>query len=85
MDFETEVLKTFLGFMMFLLSIFQAVTLHTDLGELKIELFCERTPKACEVKFYAAFKRRRQEPHVTFELLSELYENGTAEFILLNK
>uniref|UniRef100_A0A3Q0TBL7 Peptidyl-prolyl cis-trans isomerase n=1 Tax=Amphilophus citrinellus TaxID=61819 RepID=A0A3Q0TBL7_AMPCI len=27
---------------------FFAVTLHTDLGEIKIELFCERTPKACE-------------------------------------
>uniref|UniRef100_A0A3B4Y1H2 Peptidyl-prolyl cis-trans isomerase n=1 Tax=Seriola lalandi dorsalis TaxID=1841481 RepID=A0A3B4Y1H2_SERLL len=28
-----------------------AVTLHTDLGEIKIELFCERTPRTCEVKF----------------------------------
>lgn len=27
----------------------QAVTLHTDVGDIKIELFCERTPKACEV------------------------------------
>ncbi|TNM89323.1 hypothetical protein fugu_003557 [Takifugu bimaculatus] len=27
---------------------YQAVTLHTDLGEIKIELFCERTPKSCE-------------------------------------
>ncbi|KPP72005.1 peptidyl-prolyl cis-trans isomerase-like 3-like [Scleropages formosus] len=26
----------------------QAVTLHTDLGDLKIELFCERAPKTCE-------------------------------------
>uniref|UniRef100_A0A3B3BY68 peptidylprolyl isomerase n=1 Tax=Oryzias melastigma TaxID=30732 RepID=A0A3B3BY68_ORYME len=26
-----------------------AVTFQTDLGEIKIELFCERTPKACEV------------------------------------
>ncbi|CAN0133243.1 unnamed protein product [Bubo scandiacus] len=25
-----------------------AVTLHTDVGDIKIELFCERTPKACE-------------------------------------
>lgn len=25
------------------------MTLHTDLGEIKIELFCERTPKSCEV------------------------------------
>ncbi|XP_026881350.1 peptidyl-prolyl cis-trans isomerase-like 3 [Electrophorus electricus] len=25
-----------------------AVTLHTDLGDLKIELFCERAPKSCE-------------------------------------
>ncbi|XP_077175243.1 peptidyl-prolyl cis-trans isomerase-like 3 isoform X1 [Paroedura picta] len=25
-----------------------AVTLHTDVGDVKIELFCERTPKACE-------------------------------------
>ncbi|GAA6094291.1 peptidyl-prolyl cis-trans isomerase-like 3 [Tachysurus ichikawai] len=28
--------------------VFQSVTLHTDLGDLKIELFCERTPKSCE-------------------------------------
>ena len=28
---------------------FQSVTLHTDLGDLKIELFCEDTPKASEV------------------------------------
>lgn len=27
----------------------QSVTLHTDLGDVKIELFCERTPKSCEV------------------------------------
>lgn len=27
---------------------FQSVTLHTDLGNLKIELFCESCPKACE-------------------------------------
>ncbi|KAK7934316.1 hypothetical protein WMY93_005212 [Mugilogobius chulae] len=25
-----------------------AVTLHTDLGDIKIELFCERAPKTCE-------------------------------------
>ncbi|XP_018429398.1 PREDICTED: peptidyl-prolyl cis-trans isomerase-like 3 [Nanorana parkeri] len=25
-----------------------AVTLHTDLGDMKIEVFCERSPKACE-------------------------------------
>ena len=29
----------------------QAVTLHTDLGDLKIELFCDETPKTCEVRF----------------------------------
>ncbi|CAI9622837.1 unnamed protein product [Staurois parvus] len=28
--------------------VFQAVTLHTDLGDIKIEVFCERAPKACE-------------------------------------
>ena len=28
---------------------FQSVTLHTDLGELKIELFCEQVPIASEV------------------------------------
>lgn len=28
---------------------FQSVTLHTDLGDLKIELFCEQCPKTCEV------------------------------------
>lgn len=26
----------------------QSVTLHTDLGDIKIELFCEACPKACE-------------------------------------
>eukprot|EP00795_Rhopilema_esculentum_P010209 gene10209-18890_t len=26
----------------------RAVTLHTDLGDLKIELFCDETPKTCE-------------------------------------
>ncbi|EPQ12621.1 Peptidyl-prolyl cis-trans isomerase-like 3 [Myotis brandtii] len=26
-----------------------SVTLHTDVGDIKIEIFCERTPKACEV------------------------------------
>lgn len=25
-----------------------SVTLHTDLGDLKIELFCEKCPKTCE-------------------------------------
>uniref|UniRef100_H3B673 Peptidyl-prolyl cis-trans isomerase n=1 Tax=Latimeria chalumnae TaxID=7897 RepID=H3B673_LATCH len=30
----------------------QAVTLHTDLGDIKIELFCERTLKACEANYY---------------------------------
>ncbi|CAF1022595.1 unnamed protein product [Didymodactylos carnosus] len=25
-----------------------SVTLHTDLGDLKIELYCEQCPKACE-------------------------------------
>ena len=30
-------------------SIPQAVTLHTDLGDIKIELNCELIPKACEV------------------------------------
>lgn len=28
----------------------QAVTLHTDVGDMKIELFCEACPKTCEVK-----------------------------------
>ncbi|TMW42014.1 hypothetical protein DOY81_012905, partial [Sarcophaga bullata] len=26
----------------------QSVTLHTDVGDIKIELFCEDCPKACE-------------------------------------
>ncbi|XP_076787993.1 peptidyl-prolyl cis-trans isomerase-like 3 isoform X4 [Arvicanthis niloticus] len=25
-----------------------SVTLHTDVGDIKIEVFCERTPKTCE-------------------------------------
>ena len=31
------------------MSYFQALTLKTDYGDMKIELFCEETPKACEV------------------------------------
>lgn len=31
---------------MFILS--QSVTLHTDVGDIKIELFCEDCPKACQ-------------------------------------
>ena len=27
----------------------QSVTLHTDLGDVKIEVFCEEVPKASEV------------------------------------
>ena len=30
----------------------QSVTLHTDLGDLKIEIFCEDTPKASEVRIF---------------------------------
>ncbi len=26
-----------------------SVTLHTDVGDIKLELFCEKCPKACEV------------------------------------
>ncbi len=28
----------------------QSVTLHTDLGNLKVEVFCDQCPKAAEVK-----------------------------------
>ncbi|PNJ73684.1 PPIL3 isoform 4 [Pongo abelii] len=27
-----------------------SVTLHTDVGDIKIEVFCERTPKTCETE-----------------------------------
>jgi hypothetical protein len=30
---------------------FQSVTIHTDVGDIKIELFCEYCPKACEVRY----------------------------------
>lgn len=33
-----------------LFSHFQSVTIHTDVGDVKIELFCEYCPKACEVR-----------------------------------
>lgn len=33
-----------------LFSHFQSVTVHTDVGDVKIELFCEYCPKACEVR-----------------------------------
>jgi hypothetical protein len=29
---------------------FQSITIHTDVGDIKIELFCEYCPKACEVR-----------------------------------
>ena len=32
-------------------TIIMSVTLHTDLGDMKIELHCEKIPKACEVSF----------------------------------
>ena len=32
-----------------ILFFFQAVTIATDYGDMKIELFCEDTPKTCEV------------------------------------
>ena len=32
-----------------LLFFFKAVTLHTDLGDIKMELCCELCPKSCEV------------------------------------
>lgn len=44
-----ETLKMYRLMIVCLLLIAQAVTLHTDLGDIKIELFCERTPRACEV------------------------------------
>ena len=28
-----------------------SVTLHTTAGDIKIELFCEKCPKTCEVSF----------------------------------
>lgn len=31
--------------------VLQSVTLHTDVGDIKIELFCEMCPKTCEVLF----------------------------------
>ena len=31
------------------ISLFQSVTLHTDLGDLKLELFCDKAPRTCEV------------------------------------
>ena len=34
---------------LFSLFYFQSVTLGTDVGDLKIELFCEQVPRACEV------------------------------------
>lgn len=30
----------------------KAVTLHTDLGDIKIELYCDKVPKACEVAIF---------------------------------
>ena len=41
-----------------ILFFFQAVTIATDYGDMKIELFCEDTPKTCEVcriKFQKSF------------------------------
>lgn len=29
-----------------------SVTLHTDLGDIKIELYIDQCPKACEVRLF---------------------------------
>ena len=43
-----SVIKMLANFHFFYLISVQAVTLHTDLGDLKLELFCENCPKTCE-------------------------------------
>ncbi len=32
-----------------------SLTLHTDLGDLKLEIFCEQVPKASEVSVKSTF------------------------------
>lgn len=48
---ETESISCqhFISDLIIFVTLAQAVTLHTDVGDIKIELFCERTPKTCEV------------------------------------
>lgn len=53
--FADRSLVHFLYSLILFYCILQAVTLHTDLGEIKIELFCERTPKSCEVSGYQKY------------------------------
>uniref|UniRef100_F7ICF2 Peptidyl-prolyl cis-trans isomerase n=1 Tax=Callithrix jacchus TaxID=9483 RepID=F7ICF2_CALJA len=37
-----------------------SVTLHTDVGDIKIEVFCERTPKTCETESCSVAQARVQ-------------------------
>ena len=40
-------MRTFKFKALIILLFFQSVTLHTDVGDIKIELFCEQCPKTC--------------------------------------
>lgn len=39
----------------FVIIVFQSVTLHTDVGDIKIEVFCEECPKTAEVNKYIMY------------------------------
>lgn len=41
--------KNCFNYILILLLFFKSVTLHTDVGDIKIEVFCEECPKTAEV------------------------------------
>lgn len=42
-----------------------SVTLHTTLGDIKIELFCESVPKTAEVKIPSFLQAKKNGTHLT--------------------
>uniref|UniRef100_A0A2K5LN32 Peptidylprolyl isomerase like 3 n=1 Tax=Cercocebus atys TaxID=9531 RepID=A0A2K5LN32_CERAT len=55
-----------------------SVTLHTDVGDIKIEVFCERTPKTCEeleeaAAVYGARSLRMNTVNILSTVLEVLY------------
>lgn len=53
-----------------------SVTLHTNKGDLKIEVFCESVPKTAEVRSGPKIPLR----HLPLSRPYHLRENGTQEF-----
>jgi peptidyl-prolyl cis-trans isomerase-like 3 len=58
-----------------------SVTLHTTLGDIKIEVFCESVPKTAEVRFAFSFWTKQQpnsDPQNFLALCASGYYDGSA-------